>query len=153
MHAMPLKEFTSDYKNTSNPKLKGKVEQFEKLLADLNKREIPEEVAVVINTEIEKLNQFKGDEKAFKKQLFKSQAAVYRMVQKKLKLVPKNYYRMLWMSLGMTSFGLPIGIAFGLANDNMALLGAFLPVGMVIGMAIGAGMDKKAAKDGLQLDV
>jgi len=35
---------------------------------------------------------------------------------------------------------------------NMAFLGTGIPLGMVIGMAVGSGMDKKAAAEGRQLD-
>lgn len=75
------------------------------------------------------------------------------MLEKEHKIVPKNYYQSLWMLLGMAAFGLPIGAAFGASIGNMAFLSIGLPIGMVIGLAMGAGMDKKALKEGRQLDV
>lgn len=70
-----------------------------------------------------------------------------------MKLVPKNYYRNLWMILGMTTFGLPLGVAFGLSLGNIGLLALGLPIGMVIGLAVGSSLDKKASENGKQLDI
>ena len=53
----------------------------------------------------------------------------------------------------MAAFGIPLGVAFGTSAGNMGLLGVGLPIGMVIGMAVGSDMDKKAFKDGKQLDL
>ena len=78
---------------------------------------------------------------------------IVHRVNKELKLVPKNYHRNQWMVLGMTVFGIPLGIAFASAIDNMSFLAIGLPIGMPIGMAVGANMDQKAAKEGRQLDV
>ena len=76
-----------------------------------------------------------------------------QVLEKEQKLVPKNYYRKIWLILGMSAFGLPLGVVFGFALDNMAFLGIGLPIGMVIGMAFGAQMDKKAEKEGRQINM
>ena len=55
------------------------------------------------------------------------------------------------MVLGMSSFGLPLGVAFGASLSNMGLLGVGLPIGMVIGIAVGLKKDNQAAKEGRQL--
>lgn len=70
-----------------------------------------------------------------------------------LKLVPKNYYRHLWIGVGMAAFGIPIGVTFGSVLGNMGLLGAGLPLGIAMGAGVGARMDKKAAEEGRQLDL
>ncbi|MBK8045016.1 MAG: hypothetical protein IPK21_21620 [Haliscomenobacter sp.] len=57
------------------------------------------------------------------------------------------------MSLGMAAFGLPIGVAFGMSLGNIGLLGSGLPIGLAIGVALGSGLDKKAFKEGKQLDL
>ena len=75
-----------------------------------------------------------------------------KKLEKEHKLVPKNYYRNLWLPLGMSAFGLPIGVAFGLLVDNIALLSIGLPIGLAIGVALGISLDQKAAKAGKQLD-
>ena len=75
------------------------------------------------------------------------------MIEKEEKLVPKNAYRTRWMAIGMSVFGVPIGMAFGASLGNMAFLAIGIPLGMAIGIAIGAGMDKKALEEGRQLDI
>ncbi|MAM30687.1 MAG: hypothetical protein CMC13_16865 [Flavobacteriaceae bacterium] len=104
-----------------------------------------------MSTEIEKVNTIQDS--AYKKQLLKSRTKILRILEKELKLVPKNYYRNLWLALGMSVFGIPMGAAFGVALDSMAFLGIGLPIGMVIGMAVGSEMDKKAAKENRQLNI
>ena len=68
-------------------------------------------------------------------------------------MVPKNYYRNMWLALGMSVFGLPIGVAFGASIGNMGLLGVGLPIGMAIGTLVGSQMDKKALKESRQLNI
>lgn len=69
------------------------------------------------------------------------------------KLVLPDHYRNQWMALGMAAFGVPLGVAFGLALDNMAFLGIGLPIGLSIGLALGSSMDQKAQQEGRQLRV
>lgn len=76
---------------------------------------------------------------------------ILKLLEKELKLVPKSHYRNQWMVLGMSAFGLPIGVAFGISIGNLGLLGLGLPIGMAIGIAVGTGMDEKARKEGRQL--
>ena len=87
------------------------------------------------------------------KEVNKARAAILKIVLDKLKLVPKGFYRTQWMMLGMTIFGIPIGVAFGAALGNMGLLGTGLPIGMALGIGLGMAKDKKAETEGLQLDV
>ena len=81
------------------------------------------------------------------------QSLIIKQVEKEHKIEPKNYYRTIWMILGMSGIGIPIGVAFGLSIGNIGLLGIGLPIGMAIGLAIGASMDKKALNEGRQLDI
>ena len=53
----------------------------------------------------------------------------------------------------MSAFGIPIGLALGASQGNNGMLGAGLPIGMVIGIAVGSSLDKKAFKEGRQLDL
>ena len=59
----------------------------------------------------------------------------------------------MWLAIGMSAFGLPIGVAFGLSIGNIGLMAIGLPIGMAIGAAVGTGMDKKALEAGRQLDI
>ena len=56
------------------------------------------------------------------------------------------------MVLGMSAFGIPMGVLFGLSIGNMGMLGIGLPIGMAIGVGLGSSMDKKAYNEGRQLD-
>jgi hypothetical protein len=137
---------------TSESKQKG-YDSFEKLLSALRQRAIPEEQVSSINKDIGELNAMGDSDKKWYKEMKKVRHQIVNRVSKELKLVPKHYYRNQWMALGMTIFGLPLGVAFAFAIDNMAFLAIGLPIGMPIGMAVGANLDQKAAKEGRQLDV
>jgi hypothetical protein len=137
----------------NNIKLKEKYLQFEKLLVELRKKELPEEIVASVNQDIDNLNSFSGSGDELRKLITKKQTGILKVLEKELKLVPKNHYRNLWMVLGMSVFGIPMGVAFGASLGNMAFLGIGLPIGMVIGIAMGTGMDKKAHNEGRQIDM
>ena len=67
--------------------------------------------------------------------------------------VPEKYYQNQWMAIGMAAFGLPFGVVFAMTLDNMAFIGIGFPMGLPIGMAIGASKDKKAFEEGKQLQI
>ncbi len=136
-----------------NLKLEAAYRQFEALILELKKRALPDEIVARINDHIQALNAVKEDGKVLKKEIRKQQTALLRMLEKELKIVTKNHYRSVWLAVGMSAFGLPLGAAIGISLGNMAFLGIGLPIGMVIGMGMGAGMDKKAAEEGRQLDI
>jgi hypothetical protein len=81
------------------------------------------------------------------------QSFIIKQVEKAHKIVPKNYYRTMYMLFGMSGIGIPIGVAFGLSIGNLGLLGLGLPIGMGIGVAIGSSLDKKALNTGRQLNI
>jgi hypothetical protein len=136
-----------------NKKFITKFTYFEKLIGELKKREIPSEIVSSINQNIEEVNSFIGSTKDLKKRIRKSQYSILKLIEKELKIVPKNLYRTRWMAIGMSAFGVPMGVAFGASLGNMAYLAIGIPIGMAIGMAIGASMDKKAFDEGKQLDL
>ena len=125
--------------------------QFAELIEELKKRELPDEVVELINLEIERINS--ATEKTLARQLVKSKAYVVKELEKRLKIVPKSYYRNLWTATGLAAFGLPIGVVIGLALGNIAYLGVGLPIGVAVGAGVGTRMDKKAKEEGRQLDV
>jgi hypothetical protein len=136
-----------------NIKLKEAYIQFEKLLIELRKRDLPEGLASSINHDIDSLNSIPnfGDETG--KTIRKLQSGIIKLLEKEIKVVPKNHYRNQWLALGMATFGIPFGVALGMSLGNMALLGIGLPIGLAVGIAVGSGMDKKAFEEGRQLDV
>lgn len=112
----------------------------------LNKKETPGEVASVINDDIRVLNAFSGTDKEVRKTIRRTHSKILKLVEKELKWVPKNHYRTIWLAIGLAAFGIPLGAAF-------SNLGLGIPLGIVFGMVVGSQMDKKAKKEGRQLDI
>tara|TARA_R100000935_G_scaffold55682_1_gene85898 strand:- start:19084 stop:19542 length:459 start_codon:yes stop_codon:yes gene_type:complete len=135
----------------NNTKLNNQYLQFEKFIAALKQKELSNKVLTALNSSIEELNRVPDNE--LKRELRKKQTSIIKILEKEMKIVPKNYYRNLWMALGMSVFGIPMGVVFGALFENMAFLGIGLPIGMAIGIAVGTQMDKKAFEEGRQLDV
>jgi len=79
--------------------------QFGKLLSELRKRDLPDEVIQSINTNIDLINPASGSDEQWRKQLRKTQSDILRLIEKELKLVPKNHYRNIWLALGIAAFG------------------------------------------------
>lgn len=136
-----------------NSKLNNIQIQFTELLKELHSKNLPVRTVVTINKYIEELNSSLLSGNGFKRLLVKKQTQITKLLEKEHKLVPKNHYRNIWMVLGMSAIGLPIGVAFGASIGNIGLLAIGLPIGMVIGLAMGSVMDKKALKEGRQLNV
>jgi len=134
-------------------KTKSAYEQFERLVLEIKKKKLPEEIELVINKHITQLNSITDTDKILRNEIRKEQSKIVGMLAQKLKIVPINYFRKTWFVLGMTVFGIPIGAALGLSLNNMAYLGIGLPVGMSIGLAMGSRMDNKAKEEGRQLDI
>ena len=145
---MDLIELKERQDIADNIKLSRAYVQLGGLLTALRKRELPDKIVESINQDIEALNAIPIADVELRKWVKKKQSKIIKLIENELKIVPQNYYRNIWMAVGMGFFGLPIGMIFGF---NFGYMG--LPIGMVIGMALGAEMDKKAAKEGRQLDV
>lgn len=127
--------------------------QFEKLIEALKDKSLPDSIVDSINTSIEGLNSISDSAKDLRSQIKAKQSNLIRLLEKETKIVPKNYYRTMWLSLGMAAIGIPMGVAFGAILGNMAYLSIGLPIGLGVGVAIGRSMDQKALKEGRQLDV
>ena len=150
---MEIKELNKRPEVDQDKKSKCKFVNFEKLIAELSKKDLSSEIVDFANQNIDEVNSISGSGKDLRKQIAKSQSNILRLLEKDLKLVAKNHYRTKWMILGMSMYGVPFGVAFGAILDNMGFIGIGLPLGMVIGMAMGSGMDKKAFEEGRQLDL
>jgi hypothetical protein len=133
--------------------LKKRYEQLNHLIDEINKKHIPESLEKQFSESIQSLNAHSGTAKLLSINMRRAQIKITRTLEKELKMVPKNHYRNIWMAIGMSAFGVSMGVGFGIALDNMAYIGIGIPIGMVIGMAIGSGMDKKAAEEGRQLNI
>ena len=127
-------------------------QQLGKLLNGLEVKELPTETVDLINNEIEQLNSISVIDKYFEKAIKEKENRIIKLIEKKHKIVPKNYYRKLWMIIGMSAFGIPIGLVFGLSIGNFGMLAIGIGIGMAIGVGVGTSMDKKAFNEGRQLD-
>lgn len=133
-----------------NKKLSSAYTEFGELLSELSKKDLPSKIVDTLNSEIEEINSSTSSEKKLRKLIRATQSKSIQLLEKELKLVVKNHYRNVWLAVGMSAFGVPLGVVFGM---NMDLIGLGLPIGMVIGMVIGTRMDKKAFEEGRQLDL
>ena len=150
---MTLESLNVAIKTNSNPKVISHCNKLDDLLKAIEDKNIPIEQINAINKLIQKSNNFEGTDKKLIKLLRKTDCAIISLLEKKLKYVPKNYYKNLWMALGMSVFGLPLGVAFSAVLNNYGFIGIGLPIGLVIGMALGKTLDKKAATNNLQLNI
>lgn len=137
----------------TDTKTKALYDQLQQLLNELEKKKISAETVEKINRETAIINSTALRDKDLHKVLKQKQNYIIKLLEKEHKIVPKNYYRNLWMAVGMGAFGLPIGVAFGLLMHNIALLSIGLPIGLGIGVVVGSSLDKKAEAEGRQLDV
>jgi hypothetical protein len=135
-----------------NIKLNKKFIQFEKLIFELKTKEIPNEIVIFINKNLEEINSLSYSEKELKKQINKTQTKILKLIEKELSLVTKNHYRNTWFILGM-AIGVGICMSIGSSSGNTSLLAVGIPLGFTIGIAIGTSKDKKAKDNGLQLDI
>ena len=127
--------------------------QFEKLLIALRKKDLPNSVVVYINKDIEELNSFILIGAELSKIVKKKQARIMQQLEKEHNIVSQYYYRNMWLAVGMAAFGIPLGVAIGASLGNMAFLSFGLPIGLGIGVAVGTAKDKKAFREGRQLDL
>lgn len=136
-----------------NKKLEKAHKCLQGLIDALNKKDLPTDISTKINRDIDTINAFSGTDKELTKAMSIAKKTILKEVMQKLKLVPKNHYRNMWMALGMSVFGIPMGVTFSVSLKNYGFIGIGLPIGMAIGIALGTGMDKKAEKEGRRLDV
>lgn len=140
-------------KSDQSVKLTSKYLAFERLIAALKKMKLPLTIVTAMNREIELINHFYGSDTGLINQMAGAQKRIMKLLEKQLKIVPKNHYLNLWMVLGMSVFGVPLGVVWGTTSGNMANLGIGLPIGMAMGIAVGAALDGKAKREGRQLDL
>ena len=131
----------------------GLFSQISQIHQELQGRDLPPDLLQDINAELQALNDTTLSGKPLEKFLKKTQTQLLKLLEKHLKLVPMHHYRAQWMVMGMSAFGLPLGVAFGLSIGNIGLLGIGLPIGMAIGIGVGTSMDTKAKNEGRQLNV
>jgi len=150
---MKFIELTKRLSHYQDGKLSQSYDQFENLLAELSRKEIPQSMVISINEHILLINSFPGNDIKLVKELRKSRAEILRMLQKELQVVPRFYYQRMWLAIGICAFALPMGVVFGVIFDNLVWMTLALPLGLMFGIIIGSSMDKKAFESGKQLDL
>ena len=138
---------------SNDEKLSSIYSQFGELLREIEKKELSQHIIEFINQDVQVINSSSLTGNELRKLLKHRQTKILKQLEKEHKIVPKNYYRNVWLPLGMSAFGLPIGVAIGATSGNMGLLAIGLPIGMAVGTAVGSSMDKKAAYKGRQLNI
>ncbi|MFD2201749.1 hypothetical protein [Shivajiella indica] len=132
---------------------KGSIQSFMAYVNALEEKKIEAKLVEKINLIIDQINLYEKDEKTFIPKLKKARSKIVALVEKEAKLVPIGYYQNQWMALGMAAFGIPFGVMFGIALDNMAFISLGIPFGLSIGLGVGAAQDENAKKNGRQLNV
>lgn len=149
---MPIQSLISRPSFEENPKLAKPAYKLRTLLEAIEKKEIPEPIEENINEIIQGVNDFPGPDPLLIKQIKLAKTSILKLLEKELKIFPKNHFQTQWMLLGMSVFGLPMGVAFGMSLGNLAFLGIGIPFGMAIGIAVGNSKDKEVEQEGRQLD-
>ncbi len=137
----------------NSSKLQKSFQQFESLLKAIEKLSISDSTAEKIAQETAVVNLIPDNYADRLKQAIKmAQEQILKLLEKEEKITTQNHFRKQWMVVGMSTFGLPIGVAFGFSMGNMGMMGIGLPIGMAIGIGVGSSLDNKAKLAGRQLD-
>ena len=150
---MKINNLDNQKLKASSKKISKKYDGLQNLILALNKRNLPEDIVIQVNEKIKIINSSIASSSKFLSLLRKTHTNILGLLEKELKLVPKHFYRDRWMAIGMSVFGVPIGVAMGSALGNMAFIGVGIPIGMAIGIGLGTAKDKAAEEAGLQLDI
>lgn len=132
------------------PNVQKKVDNYNDLVEELNIRELPKSVIEKINEITDRINN--SPIKSLGAFIGSHLNKIQTILTKEVKLIPQNYYKNLWSIFGFTAFGIPVGMTLSNFKDNIALLGVGLPIGLLIGSFLGDHLDKKAQKEGRQLN-
>ena len=123
------------------------------LIDALNERDLPndflESAADILTPEPVSATNSPDLDKAIKAK----RVQLLRLAQVKMNLSAPGHFRSQWTALGMTVFGVPIGLALSTATGNFGLLAVGLPIGLSMGIAIGSSMDTKAKQENRQLAI
>lgn len=128
-------------------------QQFEELIAALESFDLEQTTIVQINQELQAFNTGIDNDVHFNKLYRTHFRRIVKLLVDKERLTHVGYFRVLWTSLGMSTFGIPIGVLLGVLLGNMAFLAIGLPIGTGIGMLVGKSLDDKAARENRQIPV
>ena len=124
------------------------VDHFNELIDALNDKEIDETTEDYIKKRISVIK----DNFTYNT-IKKEESKILDYINKQLGYVAENHYKSLWIALGMSAIGVPIGVAIGLALDQLGFMGIGIAFGLAIGVGIGSSKDQEAKKQGKQLPI
>jgi len=124
------------------------VDHFNELIDALNDKEIDETTENYIKKRIAVIK----DNFTYNT-IKKEESKILDYINKQLGYVAENHYKSLWIALGMSAIGVPIGVAIGLALDQLGFMGIGIAFGLAIGVGIGSSKDQEAKKQGKQLPI
>ncbi len=117
-------------------------ETLNQLTEILEERSLNPESIEFVNQQITRLNGLQQERQAYYLQLQKTNYPLLRHLEKHYGWVPKGHNTTRWLTVGMSIFGIPIGVSIGLLADNMALLGIGFGLGMLVGLLVGYQKDQ-----------
>ena len=137
--------------------------RFQKLLTELRKKELPDKIIESVNQDIEEINSMSNTGKELRKSVTQKHTKILKLFEKELKIVPKQYYLNQMLAvviMVITVLSLPLQM-FMEKMKSMGIMGKvgvlIIAIGIIIctpiGIVIGLRMDKKAFKEGKQLDL
>lgn len=150
---MEITQLNLNPEQINNEKVNNLYNQIQELIVKLHDKNLPSETVLFINQQIDAVSSSILKDSQLRKFLKDKQNTIIKKLETDHKIVPKNYYRNLWIALGMSAFGLPLGLLLGLSLGNIGLMAIGLPIGLAIGAGVGNSMDKKAQQEGRQLDM
>ena len=133
--------------------LKTEYDAFEKMILELEKKNLPTYIIILINHDIMEINYSSRSNKDLAVEMSKRRNEILQLISRELQIVPRNHYRNVWLAMGMITFGVPFGMMLGVLLENIALFPIGLPMGLIIGIVVGTSLDKKAFENGKQLDI
>jgi hypothetical protein len=152
-----MASFEGPIERTENPanvsakkRTMAQIEQLHRLLEAMQRRELAEEP---FSEPLADLDELLASEQPRAAAFASIKARIERILEHEYGLIRPEHHQNQWMALGMSAFGVPIGVLFSLILDNMAFIGIGLPIGLAIGIAIGAQKDKEARAAGKVLDL
>ncbi len=146
------KEWLNDLKEKSNDvKIKMSIQKLTDLLNALESKKEFHNGDIRILERLEKLVK-NTEEKPHmvNSHIDSCSADIITIAAKFYKLVSKKHYQNEWMTLG-TSIGLSFGVVIWLLSNDVVYFPLGISLGIVLGMAYGSELDKKALNEGRQL--
>lgn len=124
------------------------IKHFNELIDALNDKSLDQENVDYIKEHITAI-----EENLSYNTIKKKESKILDYIKDKKGYVAKNHYMSLWIALGMSAIGVPIGVAIGLALDQLGFMGIGIGSGLAMGIGIGSAKDNKAKQEGKQLPI